>query len=132
MSVQLYGDNQITTIRDLLDEKIGEYLGTFANGEKAIWIQLPIPPEFGQGVHCIINRNARRVGLTSNYDWFVSIIYVASNNESIDETNQTKFDQCLMKIRYWFPRSREVHSTFRGFYPQVNFILNYEREAYNL
>jgi hypothetical protein len=126
----LYGDNKVTTIRNLINQSIGDYLGTFANGEKAIWIEPPIPPEFGQGMHCIIKRYSRRLGLTSNYEWLINLVFVPANIEAVDETNQSKFDQCIDKFRDAFPRSREIHQVYRGFYPQITFMFNYEKEAY--
>jgi hypothetical protein len=130
--MQMYGSNTITDVRDRIEEKIGQYLGLFENGDRALWVMPPTPPEFGSGVHCIIHRNSVRLGLTSNYEWIINLIFVAANLEAVDEANQVNFDQCLKEIRYWFPRSREIHSTYQGFYPQINFYFNYEKEAYNL
>ena len=127
----MYGDNKITTIRDLLDSKIGQFLGAFKNETKALWITPPIPPEYGEGTHCIICRNQRRVGLSSQHEWLIQLIFVPTSNVEVDETNYQKYDECLKQIRYWFPHSKEIHSTYSGFYPQTNFIFVYEKESYS-
>ena len=120
------GDDDIRTVRDRMVSKIGSFLGTFSSGQPAIAIQPPIPPEFGSGCHCILERNSQRVGLSSNHEWIVSLVFVPGGSGD----DFAKFDQALKAIRYWFPRSRELHSKYRGFYPQINFYLNFEREEF--
>lgn len=122
--------DKVTILRNRIDQKIGAYLSTFQNGEKALCVQPPIPPDFGQGVHCVIRRHSHRIGLTSNYEWQVSLVFVPSNQEAVDEVTQIKYDAALKSFRYWFPRAREIHSVYRGFYSQISFYINYEREEF--
>lgn len=127
----MYSTDEVTDLRNRIDQKIGAYLGIFQNGEKALCVQPPIPPDFGQGVHCVIRRHQQRIGLTSNYEWQINLIFVPANQEAVDEANQINFDAALKAFRYWFPRAREIHSVYRGFYPQISFYLNYEKEEFS-
>jgi hypothetical protein len=122
--------DNVLNLRNSIDQKIGAYLGTFQDGNKALCVDPPMAPEFGQGVHCVIRRHQQRIGLTSNYEWQINLIFVPANQEEVDEANQIKFDNALKTFRYWFSRSREIHSVYRGFYQQISFYLNYEREEF--
>jgi hypothetical protein len=129
LSASLYGDNTIAKLRSLVKDAIAEELGVFQTGEDAIWVTPPVTPEFGSGLHCIIDRNAQRLGEGSRYQWLVSLVFVPTHGV-VDEANYLKFDNALNKMRDRFPIAKEVHQKYRGFYQQITFFLMYEREAF--
>lgn len=125
-------DRTIITVRNRLNEKIGHLLGVFKNGARAIAVSPPMPPDFGQGIHCIIERHNRRKGLSSICEWQVAIVLAPTGNEVADEQYHGNYDQCIYEMRYWFPQSRELHSTYLDFYPQATFYLTFEKEEFTL
>lgn len=124
-------DKNVVTVRNRINEKIGNLLGTFKNGQPAIAIQPPVPPDFGNGVHCIIQRFSNRKGLSSEFEWQISLFVVPSNVENTDNQYYDNFNTAIESFRYWFPRTRELNSKYRDFYPQTNFYLNYEKEEFS-
>lgn len=126
----LYNKNTVLDIRQIVEFQISQYLGVFTTGATALWVQPPMAPDFDKGVQCLINRDAKKIGISGQFEWQISLVVVLENNQNIDDIYLLNYSKCLDRLRKRFPVSREIHKTYRGFYPQCDLFLIYNSEAY--
>lgn len=109
----------------LLRSRLASYLGTFADGRQAIWVEPPQSPKVGTGLHVFIERHYTQ--LSNEYgQWRVT--FVLHGDRAADdiayEANLQKFDGAIQEMRRTFPKRREVAIPFReDLPPQVSFLV---------
>lgn len=105
-------------LRQAIADLLKDELGTFANGQTAIWVEPPSTPKGAAtgGLEVSINRfkNVSSSTLLLNsqqeqrYEWIVSIKTIG------DRTTEeySKFSNAIEKMRRYFPRRRETISPY--------------------
>jgi hypothetical protein len=127
------GQQPISTSRELmavLRILLAAELGTFSNGNPAIWVEPPFAPTRGAGLHCVIQRQPSVLSSRTNpgnqanqiYEWIVTL--------TVEQTNDglAAMDAACNKLRLRFPRHREIIAPLvDGKLPQATFQLTYSR-----
>lgn len=98
--------NLLAELRSLLAEE----LGTFTNNRAAIWVEPPEPPGAGTGVHVYIDRTPYRITLKGVYSVCISVVLHGNRQQNPVEYeyNLQKFDRAIKRLRWRYPRHREV------------------------
>lgn len=101
------------------------YLTIFEDGRLAIWVEPPIAPKAGNGLHCIIQRHYVALSNTA-YQWQVDLVLhgVQADDPVLYEANLKKFNQAIAAMRSKFPKRREIRRPFtEDLPPQFRFLL---------
>lgn len=129
MNGSLYNDNSIADISAIFRELLSPYLGTFKNGQTAIWVEPPESPIPGTGLHCYISRFPYQVS-GSVFNWRVTL---TQYDKSVSGINT--LDDAIIAVRKRFPANRRdlMQPLFKeNEYPRAIFDLRFNREAYTI
>ncbi len=123
---------ELLELRQTLQALLADELGTFSNGQKAIWVEPPAVPQTLKvtGLQCIIERWDQQIGLSSNLlnnqTSYTSTWQVILTLYDRSPSELAKLDSAIDKIRRRFPRhQRRPIPIIDDVYPQVTFVLQF-------
>lgn len=133
MSSVLTSLKSISAMVAELSNLLADYIGTFSNGLKAIWVEPPyIPPQLScTGLQVVIGRipedlQPQKPCIGSQQAiqrkfWRVTLVQFDLSDEGID-----KLDGAIAAIQRRFPSNRmRSPETTEDSYPQVSFLLDF-------
>lgn len=122
----LYNDNSIADISAILRDVLAPYLGTFKNGQMAVWVEPPESPIPGSGLHCYIQRQPQQ-RTSSVYQWRITLTQYDKTSAGM-----IVLDNAIAAMRQRFPVRREIFQPvyLENEYPRFSFDLQFHREAY--
>ena len=132
--------SELLTIRNILEILLEDELGTFSDGQPAIYVEPPMLPQSlsCDGLQCIIKRYPNVLQTTQllnnqglqNSDWVVTLtlfdlsIQGYANLDSARDKIQRRFPRFRESVL--IPQSNDSQPQFQDdVYPQITFRLNY-------